>query len=235
VHLLSFLVPFIPSSHSTYPAFLSFSFSFFLSVWLRLCLRRAFYGGSVGRTTKPRDAHTHSLDTHCIQLTLHTQSISTHAQYTHTHSHTHTHTQSPADRSHTSLHPDSRSSTERTTDLLKHYQLFPPGLITRVALPLRSPTAQEAQREEDKLSIRPSSGEFSSCLRTLCETRLSRPHVGSRGALIWLRLCRAFFFFSFLPPLLSVPRYAVLLLLPKAVTLQERGEALAWMRPPVWM
>lgn len=79
------------------------------------------------------------------------------------------------------------------TDLhrLKRCQLFIPGFIP-VGLrdtPRQSPTAQEAQREDDKLSIRPGSGEFSSCLHMLGENWVSRPHVRSRGALIWLRLC----------------------------------------------
>ncbi len=84
----------------------------------------------------------------------------------------------------------------------------------------RSPTAQEAQREDDKLSIRAGSGEFSSCLHTLCETRLSRPHVGSRGALIWLRLCHGCTWAELLFSSPPCSCYAVLL--PKIVTLQER-------------
>lgn len=114
--------------------------------------------------------HTRRLDTCCIQLTVRSQSVSPHAQKSHTH-----------DPALTDLHPEGLSCTsqcECMTDLhrLKHCQLFIPGL-TPVAprdAPRRSPTAQEAQRKDDKLSIRPSSGEFSSCLHILCETPLSR-------------------------------------------------------------
>lgn len=160
-----------------YP-FLSFTsiLPFFPPVWRLLCLCQAFYGGSAGRTTKPQDAHTQPRYTLYSINSAHTQEKLAH-------------TQSPC--WHTGLHPDSPSSTsqcECMTDLhhLKHFQLFPPGLCDA---PRWSPTAQEAQREDDKLSIRAGSGEFSSCLHTLCETSLSRPHVGSREALIWLRLC----------------------------------------------
>lgn len=146
------------------------------------------------------------------------------------------HTWSRADRSHTNLHPDSLSSTsqcECMTDLhcLKHCQLLIPALIPVAVCeaPRRSPTAQEAQREDDKLSIRPGSGEFSSCLHRLWDPSLSRPHVWSREALIWLHLCPGHTWaetpFTPSPPCFS---YAAL---PKIVTLQERGETFSWRRP----
>ena len=71
-------------------------------VCVRVCVVSVCVKPSMGAVLAKQQSlrtHTRSLDTHCIQLTLHTQSISMHAQETHTH------TKSPADRSHTSLHP----------------------------------------------------------------------------------------------------------------------------------
>lgn len=153
---------------------------FFPSVWLLLCLRQAFHGGTVLAAQQSLRTRTRGLAARCIQLRLLSESTPPHAQESQTRARTHTHTRSSADRSHTSLHPDGLSSTsqrKRMTDLhrLKRCQLFIPGLIP-VGLrdtprrPPPTPTAQEAQREDDKLSIRPGSGEFSSCLHILGKT-----------------------------------------------------------------
>lgn len=49
------------SIHVPLLSFLLIHFNpFFPSVWLLLCLCQAFYGGGVGRTAKPQDAHTQS-------------------------------------------------------------------------------------------------------------------------------------------------------------------------------
>lgn len=73
-----------------------------------------------------------------------------------------THTQSPADRSNTTLRPEtdpsSTSQCERMTD--PHRLKNTPNYFLQVSSSLRCfpadpPTAQEAQREDDKLSIRP--------------------------------------------------------------------------------
>lgn len=144
------------------------------------------------------------------------------------------HTWSRADRSHTDLHPDGPSSTsqrERRTDLrrLKRCQLLIPGLIPVAAhehCPSNpTPTAQEAQREDDKLSIRRGSGEFSSCLHRLWDPSLSRPHVWRREALIWLHLRRGRTWAEM--PLSSLSS-SFPLRSPKTVTLRERGET--WTR-----
>lgn len=146
-------------------SFLLIQFSpFFPSVGLLLCLRQAFYGGSAGRTTKPQD-DTHSLDTHCIQLTLRTQSLFyTHKELTHTHNPLLTDlTQTSTQTAWAPLHSVS------VWQILNISNYFA-QVSSQIGFLRRSPTAQEAQREDDKLSIRAGSGEFSSCLHTLRKT-----------------------------------------------------------------
>lgn len=205
-----------------YP-FFSFNslLSFLLYGFYCVCVRPSM--GAVLAEQQSLRTHTRSLDTHCIQLTLHTQSISTHAQETHTHT-------IPCWQ--ISHHAPPRQS-ELHFIVLNVWQICTILNIPNYFLQVSShsdfsaslladpPTAQEAQREDDKLSIRPGSGEFSSCLHTVCETRLSRPHVGSRGALIWLRLCHRCTWTKLLFSSSLCSRYAVLL--PKIVTLQEKG------------
>lgn len=109
-----------------------------------------------------------SLDTHCIQF-MHTQSPSTH-----TPPHTHTLKKSCADRSHPPQASPPRQSELHFTPW--EYDGIPcrshPGVV------LHRPVAQEAQRKDDKLSIRPGSGEFSSCLHTLFEAQISSSTCG---------------------------------------------------------
>lgn len=192
-----------------YP-FFSFNsiLSFLLCGCCCVCVRPSM-GAVLAEQQSPR-MHTRSLDTHCIQLTLHTQSISTHAHTQNSHAH------NPLL---TDLTPTSTQTVWALLHSVSVWQictvLNTPNYFLQVSsqsLSLRRsslipPTAQEAQREDDKLSIRLGSGEFSSCLHTLCETRLSRPHVGSRGAahlassLSWTYMSWAAFFISSLFPL----------------------------------
>lgn len=129
---------------------------------------------SMGAALAPQQSvrtHTRSLDARCVQLTPRSK---------HFHAHTHTHYPLLTD-----LTPASTQTARAPLRRVSVWQICAVSSRSPRRAALRE--AQEAQREDDKLSIRPGSGEFSSCLHTLCET--SRPHVGSRGALIWLRPC----------------------------------------------
>lgn len=127
--------------------------------------------------------HTRRPDAHCVQLSLRSQSSSPHAQQTRTHDPLLTDLD---------LHPDCLSSTsqrERMTDLrhLKHCQLFIPGLSVRRLLADR-PQLRKHKEKMISFQLGRAQGNFPAVF-TYSERRFSRPHVRSRGALIWLRLC----------------------------------------------
>lgn len=173
------------------------------------------WGHGVGSTTKPQDAHTRPRRTlYSIKSTLWKHSPHTHKKVTRARAHTHDPlltdlTLASTQTARAPLHSVSVWQIRSVLNAANY--LFQVSFQSVCAtLPANPPTAQEAQREDDKLSIRPGSGEFSSCLHVLCETWVSRPHVRSRGALIWLRLCHghpwAGLLFSSPPPfLLSCP------------------------------
>lgn len=153
----SFIFPVRTLLH-LYSFLLSQLVPFFPPVWLLLCLRQAFYGGSVGSTTKPKTWYTLRSINSVLSKRFPTRTRNSHAR-------------SSPDRSHTDL-PSRRdwaytSQRVGTTDLPRlktlttTYSRFSSQLLSATLL-----VAQEAQREDDKLSIRPGSGEFSSCLHT---------------------------------------------------------------------
>lgn len=164
--------------------------SSFPSLWLLPCLRQGLPWGQRWQHNKA-PGRAHRLDTRCIQLTRSSVSTSPHAQETHTHdpvltdlTPTSTETGRAPPRS---VSAGQISAVSNAANYL--FQVSFQSLCMNTA-PLTPPTAQEAQREDDKLSIRRGSGEFSSCLHRLWDPSLSRPHVWSREALIWLHLCR---------------------------------------------
>lgn len=161
---------------------------FFPSPWLLPCLRQGLPWGQRWQHNKA-PGRAYRLDTRCIQLTRSSVSTSPHAQETHTHDPLLTDL-TPTSSQTGRAPPRSVSAGQTSAASNAANYLFQVAFQSPVPEPL-SPyhaISQEAQREDDKLSIRRSSGEFSSCLHGLWEPSLSRPHVCSREALIWLRL-----------------------------------------------
>lgn len=213
LHLYSFIL----SSHSI-PSFLSFCTA--------VCVRPSVGAGLAEQQSLRR--HTRSLDTHCIQLSLHTQSISTHAQETHTHNPLLTDlTPTSTQTVWAPLH--SVSSRQICTIYSK---LFLAGLITERnsgSFLSSSPPLRKHKEKMISFQLDRAQGNFPAVF-THSVGPDSRVHMWraeelSSGSIFATDVheLRCFFLCSCNG------------VLPKTVTLQERGEVFAWMKLLVWM